>query len=66
MYPGSTPSKWVVSSRKIHPKYSIEGYSYSGSALEPVINFSAGGAGNQFFSVRGARSDEYGVSSSDE
>ena len=34
--------------------------------LEPVINFPAGGAGSQFFSVRGMRSDEYGVSSSDE
>ncbi len=34
--------------------------------LEPVINFPAGGAGSQFFSIQGARSDEYGVSSSDE
>jgi hypothetical protein len=33
--------------------------------LEPVMNFPAGGAGSQFFSVRGARSDEYGLSSSD-
>ena len=30
------------------------------------MNFPAGGAGGQFFSVQGARSDEYGVSSSDE
>ena len=36
----------------------------SGS-LEPVMNFPAGGAGSQFFSVRGVRSDEYGLSSSD-
>jgi hypothetical protein len=35
-------------------------------AVEPVINFPTSGAGSQFFSVRGARSDEYGVSSSDE
>ena len=34
--------------------------------LEPVINFPAGGAGSQFFSVRGARSDAYRVSASDE
>jgi hypothetical protein len=34
--------------------------------LEPVMNFPAGGAGSQFFSVLAARSDEYGVSSSDE
>ena len=30
------------------------------------MNFPAGGARSQFFSVQGARSDEYGVSSSDE
>ena len=34
--------------------------------LEPVINFPTGGAGSQFFSAQEARSDEYGVSSSDE
>jgi hypothetical protein len=34
--------------------------------LEPVINFPTGGAGSQFFSVPGARSDEYRESSSDE
>jgi hypothetical protein len=36
------------------------------SALEPVINFRAGGAGRQFFRVLGARSDAYRVSASDE
>jgi hypothetical protein len=36
------------------------------AALEPVINFPTGGAGSQFSSVQGVRSDEYGVSSSDE
>ena len=34
--------------------------------LEPVINFPTGGAGSRFFSVPGARSDEYRESSSDE
>jgi hypothetical protein len=34
--------------------------------LEPAINFPAGGAGSQFFSVPGVRSDEYRESSSDE
>src|ERR1035441_7110571 len=34
--------------------------------LEPVMNFPAGDAGSQFSSVRGVRSDEYGVSSSDD
>jgi hypothetical protein len=34
--------------------------------LEPAIHFPTGGAGSQFFSVQGARSDEYGVFSSDE
>ena len=34
--------------------------------LEPVINFPTGGAGSQFFSVPGVRSDEYRESSSDE
>jgi hypothetical protein len=34
--------------------------------LEPVINFRAGGAGDQFFRVLGARSDAYRVSASDE
>jgi hypothetical protein len=29
--------------------------------LEPVMNFPAGGAESQFFSVRGLRSDEYGL-----
>ena len=34
--------------------------------LEPVMNFPADGAGSQFSSVQGARSDEYGLSSSNE
>jgi len=41
-----------------------EGPAETGS-LEPVMNFPTSGAGSQFFSDRGARSDEYGVSSSD-
>src|ERR1700733_1481957 len=43
------------------------GTSHSVAAtLEPAINFPAGGAWSQFFSVPGARSDEYRESSSDE
>ena len=41
-------------------------HSRPGCSLEPVINFPTGGAGSQFFSVPGARSDEYRESSSEE
>ena len=36
------------------------------TVLEPVMNYGAGSAGSQFFSVLGMRSDAYRVSASDD